>query len=226
MQPSWGAMVDRVLMSKPVHPSQRVTMGVGRKAPLLRIMSETLDVARWLERARSGSREAFDELVRAHFAEVYGLLHRMVGNHEDAEDLAQETFVRAYSSLRYYRGEGTFGAWLARIALHLAHDHHRSRGRQGTIVGLEAVGYEPEARAAEPEHEITRREMVQRLGEAVEKLPHNLRAAIVLRVMEGREYEDVARATGMKPGTVRTQVMKARRLLLRHLEPWLKRAKR
>jgi RNA polymerase sigma-70 factor (ECF subfamily) len=188
-------------------------------------MSETLDVARWVERARSGNREAFDELVRAHFAEVYGVLHRMVGNHEDAEDLAQETFVRAYSSLRFYRGEGTFGAWLARIALHLAHDHHRSRGRRGPIVGLEALGYEPEAATDEPVGEITRREMVKRLGEAVDQLPHNLRAAIVLRVMEGREYEDVARATGMKPGTVRTQVMKARRLLLRHLEPWLKRAK-
>ena len=74
-------------------------------------MNEAVDQARLLARARAGDRSAFDALVRAHFAEVYGLLHRLVGNHEDAEDLAQETFVRAYRSLEFFRiaGEGKTG---------------------------------------------------------------------------------------------------------------------
>lgn len=170
-------------------------------------------------RAQEGDRGAFDELVRAHFTEVYRVVHRMVGNHEDAEDLAQDCFVKAYRSLRFYRGEGSFAAWLGRIALHLARDHHRRRGRQATTITLDVAPHEPVARSESAD--IARRELLQHIGQAVEDLPHNLRAALVLRVLEGRDYDEVARATGMKPGTVRTQVMKARRRLMRALRPWL-----
>ena len=178
----------------------------------------TASDARLLERASAGDRGAFDDLVRRHFAEVYGLIHRLVGNHEDAEDLAQDCFVKAYRSLDYYRGEGTFAAWLGRIAVHLARDHHRRRGRQLRTLALELTESEPAARRS---GELTRKELVQKVGEAVAALPPNLRAALVLRVLEGRDYADVARATGMKPGTVRTQVVKARKQLMRALRPWI-----
>ena len=178
----------------------------------------TASDARLLERARAGDRGAFDDLVRRHFAEVYGLIHRLVGNHEDAEDLAQDAFVKAYRSLGFYRGDGTFAAWLCRIAVHLARDHHRRRGRQVRTLALELVEAEPAARRS---GDPTRKELLQKVGEAVAALPPNLRAALVLRVLEGRDYADVARATGMKPGTVRTQVMKARKHLMRALRPWL-----
>jgi RNA polymerase sigma-70 factor, ECF subfamily len=187
-------------------------------------MGETRDAraeARLVERASGGERGAFDALVRLHFAEVYGLLHRLVGNHEDAEDLAQDCFVKAYRSLRFYRGEGSFAAWLGRIAIHLARDHQRRRGRRGPVLPIDLVGEEPRAAAPGPVTELSRRELMRRVGEAVEDLPFNLRTAIVLRVLEGRDYEDVARATGMKPGTVRTQVMKARKRLMRALGPWI-----
>ena len=183
-------------------------------------MGESLRVgeAELLVRASAGDRAAFDELVRHRFGEIYRLLHRLVGNHEDAEDLAQDCFVKAYRSLRFYRGEGTFAAWLARIAVHLARDHHRHRGRQLRTIALELAEVEP---AARPTEELTQRELVGLVGDAVEDLPSNLRAALVLRVLEGRDYEDVARATGMKRGTVRTQVMKARKRLMASLRPWL-----
>jgi len=174
--------------------------------------------ARLLERASAGDRAAFDDLVRGHLGEVYRLIHRLVGNHEDAEDLAQDCFVKAYRSLRFYRGEGTFAAWLGRIAVHLARDHHRRRGRQLRTVALEPTEVGQDAGATD---ELSRRELVRHVGEAVEDLPHNLRAALVLRVLEGRDYDDVARATGMKPGTVRTQVMKARKRLMSALRPWI-----
>lgn len=173
--------------------------------------------------ARGGDREAFDALVRLHFAEVYGVLFRMVGNHEDAEDLAQETFVRAFRSLSFFREDGRLAAWLGRIALHLARDHHRRRARGPFVPGLDASELQTGGNEPEPARELSRRELVQRMGEAVADLPHNLRAALVLRVLEGRDYDDVAAATGMKPGTVRTQVMKARRLLMRTLQPWIER---
>ena len=185
-------------------------------------MTKALHQDRLVARARSGDRGAFDELVRGHFAEVYRVLFRTVGNHEDAEDLTQECFVRAYRSLRFYRGEGSFGAWLGRIALHLARDHHRARGRGGQLVsGLEPTAFDPPARAPEPGRALTHKELVQKVGEAVAGLPHALRAAIVLRVLEGRDYEEVAEALDLRPGTVRTQVMKARRALMRALRPWL-----
>ena len=186
-------------------------------------MSETSDDGRLVGLARQGDRAAFDRLVRGHFGSVYALLARMVGNHEDAEDLAQETFVRAYQSLAFYREEGTFEAWLARIALHLARDHHRRRGRSPLRGADEATELQPERTSAEPGRELSRKELVLRIGEAVASLPHALRAALVLRVLEGRDYLDVAAATGLQPGTVRTQVMKARRILLRRLRPWIER---
>ncbi len=179
--------------------------------------------ARLVARATEGDRGAFDQLAREHFNEVFRLLHRMVGNHEDAEDLAQECFVRAYRSLRFFRGEGSFAAWLGRIALHLARDHHRRRGRGLPLVAIDPGAAEPQSREGEPARQLSRREMIQKVGEAIERLPHNLRAAVVLRVLEGRDYAEVAEATGMKPTTVRTQVMKARKRLMAMLAPWLER---
>lgn len=183
-------------------------------------MGEGLRVreAELIKRASAGDRAAFDDLVRQHIKDTYRQLHRLVGNHEDAEDLTQDCFVKAYRSLRFYRGEGTFSAWLGRIAVHLARDHHRQRGRQLRTVALDRVEVEPAARQTE---ELTQRELIRHVGQAVDDLPSSLRAALVLRVLEGRDYEDVARATGMKRGTVRTQVMKARKRLMAALRPWL-----
>jgi RNA polymerase sigma-70 factor (ECF subfamily) len=184
-------------------------------------MREAREEASRLERARRGDRDAFDALVRMHCARVYALLFRVIGNHEDAEDLAQETFVRAFRSLAHYRGDAAFSTWLFRIALHLARDHHRRRGTGARVVGLDDVP----APAAAPEVDATRRELARGLSLALDKLPHALRAALVLRLFEGLEYEEIARATGVRPGTARTQVMKARRLLLRLLAPFLERTR-
>ncbi len=192
--------------------------------------------AQLVRAAQGGDRQAFDRLVRAHFGRIYSLLFRLVGNHEDAEDLAQECFVRAWSALRFYRGEGSFEGWLLRIAVHLARDASRKRARSGELIGLEDVGVaggEVPAgtsrsdsgglgtRAEQPGQEAGQREMMRGLEVSIASLPENLRVSLVLRVLEGLEYEDVARATGVRPATVRMRVMKARRLLMRQMKPWL-----
>lgn len=211
--------------------------------------------------AQGGDRTAFDRLVRAHFGRIYSVLFRLVGNHEDAEDLGQECFVRAWGALRYYRADGSFEGWLLRIAVHLARDAGRKRARAGKLIGFEDLGgvelgfdvragtgssrsgasgggagsdmhgmtmggpqpdpSGPGARSEHPGVEVGRREMMRGLVRAIESLPEGLRVALVLRVLEGLEYEDVARATGVRPATVRMRVMKARRLLMRHMQPWL-----
>lgn len=185
------------------------------------MMSDLLDERALVAQARAGDRDAFDRLVRRHFRRVYAALFRLVGNHEDAEDLAQESFVRAFASLEHYRGDGAFVGWVLRIAVHLAQDHFRKRGRGGTDLSLADLSLEPDVPARGPAQEVGRRELGTKLGEALDKLPAPLRTAITLRVLEGLAYADVARATGTKPGTARTQVMKARRMLLRWMAPWL-----
>lgn len=196
----------------------RVGLEMGR---VLDMTARALDEPRLVELARDGDRAAFDQLTRAHFGRIYSILFRLVGNHEDAEDMAQDCFVRAFKALRFFRAQGSFAGWLTRIALHLSRDHQRRKGRGARMIGLEDVRQEPAAPARGPVREATSRELVAGLTRAIDLLPHNLRVALVLRVIEGMEYAEVAEATGMRPGTVRTQVMKARRLLVRSMRPWI-----
>jgi RNA polymerase sigma-70 factor (ECF subfamily) len=178
-------------------------------------------------RARGGERGAFEELARRHLGRVHGLLFRMVGNHEDAEDLAQESFVRAWSALRWFRGEAGFGPWIWRIALHLARDHQRRRGRRGAMRTIDAglvAGSDAGSRSgpgSAPNEEASRRELQARLDAELQRLPHRMRAAFVLRTFEGLEYSDVAAVLGISAGTARVHVLKARRQLARGLGPWL-----
>ena len=183
-------------------------------------MRETAEEQALVRRARSGDRDAFDALVRIHFKPVYALLHRMIASHEDAEDLAQECFVRAWRALPHYRAESTFSTWLARIALNLGQDHRRAgagtAGRAPMVTDSEHPAPGPS-----PAEALTLFELAREVARALERLPARLRAAIVLRVVEGREYDEVAEITGVKPSTARMHVMQARRLLLRRLGAWL-----
>ena len=174
-----------------------------------------------LERAREGDRGAFDGLVRLHFARVYALLFRMVGNHEDAEDLAQECFVKAQCSLRWFRGEAAFSTWLYRIALSTSRDHFRASGRRARSESLVDESTAPPSRAGGPREEVARHELMAGLRSSLERLPHRLRAALVMRTHEEMEYEEVAEVLGITVGTARTHVMKARRLLERWMKPWI-----
>jgi RNA polymerase sigma-70 factor (ECF subfamily) len=174
-----------------------------------------------VRRAREGDRAAFEQLVRAHFERLYRVLFRLAGNHEDAEDLTQECFVRAWSNLRWYREEAVFETWLRRIAVHLARDHHRSRTRRRNRDALATDPGAPPPRARAASDEAHRREMLRALRASIDRLPQRLRESFVLRVLGELEYDEVADAVGIAPATARTHVMKARRLLARWMEPWL-----
>jgi RNA polymerase sigma-70 factor, ECF subfamily len=175
--------------------------------------------AQLIELAREGDLDAFDSLVRQHFSRIYALLFRMIGNHEDAEDLTQETFLRAQSSLRWFRGEASFSTWLYRIAVHLSRDHFRKRARSERSL-IESKAPEPRTAAEGPAEESARRELSLGLRASLERLPHKLREAIILRTQEGMEYGEIAEVLAISPQTARVQVMKARRRLEQLLEPW------
>ncbi|MBK7643528.1 MAG: RNA polymerase sigma factor [Planctomycetes bacterium] len=182
-------------------------------------MSRAIQEPVLLARARAGDRQAYGELVGLHFARVYSLLHRTTGNHEDAEDLAQETFVRAWTALARFRESSSFSTWVTRIALHLATDHARARAlRHSTPLGEHDPAQPESHSAAAQSHEA---ELAAATAHALDCLPPRLRLALVLRVLEGREYAEVAELTGVRPATARTQVMQARSLLTRALARWL-----
>jgi len=172
---------------------------------------------RRIERALAGERSAQDELLRAHYAGVHALAFRLLGNPEDAEDLAQECFVRAFRSLSFYRAEGSFAGWLRRILVHLAQDHYRAHGKRAEPAPLppELCG------GREPHGLVEGRELRRVLADALQVLSPSLRVALLLRTREELEYAQIALLTGVTAETARTRVMKARKLLLRLLTPYL-----
>src|SRR5262249_44429600 len=143
------------------------------------LMREAADVEALVRRAQGGDRAAFDELVRTHFTTVYAFLIRMVGNPEDAEDLAQECFVRAHRFLAHWRGEAAFSSWLLRIALHLARDHHRSRASRRPTRRFSELADAEVSQIAERPQAAASGELARRLALAVERLPEHLHAALV-----------------------------------------------
>ncbi len=174
-----------------------------------------------VERASEGDLSAYDELVRSHYRRVHAAAFHLVGNHEDAEDLAQECFLRAHRSLRWFRGEGAFSGWLRRILVHLARDRFRRAARRPDGASLASLP-EPGSERG-PSHEAGQRELSLLVAEAVRRLPDRLRIALVLRTHEGLPYSEISAATGVTPATARTHVMKARRALLRALAPYVAR---
>ena len=175
-----------------------------------------LDQQALIREATRGNAGAYEELVRTHYRRVHGTAFRLVGNHEDAEDLTQECFLRAHRSLHWFRGDGAFAGWLRRILIHLVRDRFRREGRRPDdgppLASLPEIATEDG-----PGHEARQRELSRILGGAIERLPDHLRIALVLRTREGLPYADIAEATGVTAATARTQVMKARRTLLRQL---------
>ena len=164
-------------------------------------------------RARAGDAAAFEAVYRAHAGRVYALCLRMSGDRARAEELTQDVFVRAWERLALYRGESAFGTWLHRLAVNVVlEDARRVRRREARV---RAEGDEPMDRAASPaglcaEERIT-------LEQAVAALPPGARRAFVLHDVHGYKHDEIARLTGLAPGTLRAQLHRARQLLIEAL---------
>jgi len=175
------------------------------------------DLAR---RAQRGDREAYEDLVRLHYARALATARHLLGNREDAEDLVQEAFVRAHRGLASFRAEGSFAGWLRRIVVHLARDRFRAGGREPRRTPLSAAAAVPAS--GDPGATLRRQELTRVVDAALRSLPDPLRVALVLRSLDGLGYDEIAEALGVTPATARTQVMKARRTLTARLEPYLR----
>lgn len=186
-------------------------------------------LGRWITASIGGDRAAFSSLIRIHRPTVQRVAQRLVGSYEDAEDIAQDTFVRAWRGLDKFAGGADapkhFSAWLIKITVHLCRDLQRRRGRRPEEAAAEILGgsstQEPAAPGyGEPSRLGAHREAQRHAANAIAALPEQLRTAFVLRALEGHSYGAIAEFTGVRPATVRTQMVQARRAMRRMLAGW------
>ena len=170
-----------------------------------------------LQRAQKDDMDAFETIVRAHEKTVYNLALRTLGSPEDAEDAAQEAFLKAYTSLKSFRGESKISVWLYRITNNVCIDFLRKRKDAVSLSVEDAEGAETELEIADetfdPAAIAERADLKARVGEAVQLLPPEQRDAFLLRVVAEQSYEEIAAVLGVDLGTVKSRIYRARRRL-------------
>jgi RNA polymerase sigma factor (sigma-70 family) len=168
--------------------------------------------------ARRGDRAAFEALVRRYRHGITLFVRTLLPRWEDAEDLAQETFVRAYRGLPGYEPRGHFRSWLFGIAANVCREHHRTQRRHAVVV----TGSEPiEALAAREEDPIAHSALRTAVRQAIARLPVLYRAPVVLHHLEEFAVAEVAAILGRSPSAIKVQLWRARALLARELADWL-----
>jgi RNA polymerase sigma-70 factor (ECF subfamily) len=172
-----------------------------------------------------GNGSAYNGLVQRYQRQVYNLAYRMLGNAEDAGDLVQDTFLRAYGALTSFRQDASFLTWLYKIASNLCIDQLRSRKAKSTLsleVELEE-GREPAAdfRSTDPEEAAVRGSVQDVVQRAIGNLPEKYRAVVVMRHLNDMSVDEIARVLELPTGTVKTHLFRAREMLRGRLRPVL-----
>ncbi len=180
-----------------------------------------------VERVQKGDKRAFDLLVRKYQHKIIGLVSRYANNHAEAEDIAQDAFVRAWRAIGSFRGDSAFYTWMYKIAVNTAKNHLVAKARRPPADDInvdDAVfvpGSEHMHETATPERELMRQQVEQTVFGAVQALPDELRTAITLREVDGLSYEDIAEAMSCPIGTVRSHIFRAREAIDEKLRPLL-----
>ena len=180
-----------------------------------------------VQRVQAGDKAAFDLLVRKYQHRVLKLVGRFVNDAAEAEDVAQEAFLKAYRALPAFRGDSAFYTWLYRIAINTAKNTLVSNRRRPVDFDLDLQDPEQHDRQAmlkdadTPEGVLLTDEIRVVVERALEQLPEDLRTAIVLRELEGLSYEEIAEAMDCPVGTVRSRIFRAREAIDKKLKPLL-----
>ena len=181
-----------------------------------------------VERVRAGDKRAFDVLVSKYQRRLMRLVSRLVHDTAEAEDVVQETFIKAYRALRYFRGDAAFYTRLYRIGINTAKNHLLAQGRRA------ATSSDADAEQAEsfddgnklrdnntPESVLASKQIAATVNAAMDVLPIELRTAIVLREIEGLSYEEISEIMACPIGTVRSRIFRAREVIAEKLKPLL-----
>ncbi|RMG24114.1 MAG: sigma-70 family RNA polymerase sigma factor [Armatimonadetes bacterium] len=175
-------------------------------------------------RCQSDDWAAFDALVDRYQARVFGFVRRMVPSHEEAEDIAQEVFVRAFRNIHRYDGRASVAGWLFKIATNLCIDSRRKRSRRVAEVPLEVDG-SPVVEVADPKGDpepiVFAQQMEEVIASALDSLSERLKPVILLHDVEGLSYEEIANALGIPVGTVKSRLFLARERLQQALSEYM-----
>ncbi|AKH39696.1 MULTISPECIES: RNA polymerase sigma factor RpoE [Nitrosomonas] len=182
-----------------------------------------------VERVQHGDKHAFDLLVIKYQRKLARLLSQFIRDAAEVEDVAQETFIKAYRALPSFRGESAFYTWLYRIGINTAKNFLVSQGRKvpttvSEFDNEEAENFEEAGRLREvstPESELMTKQIAQTVNQSLDALPEELRTAIVLREIEGLSYEEIASIMNCPIGTVRSRIFRAREAIAEKLRPLL-----
>ena len=174
-----------------------------------------------VRRAQQGDHDAFGQLVARYQDRIFSTLLRMTGRRDDALDLAQDAFVRAYTRLAGFRGHSTFYTWLYRIAVNRATEWLRRERRRAAVVTNGVAGLEEHAGSDDTATLVRDRALFDDLRAAVDALPAIYRAAVILHDIEGMKHTEIAAVLQCAPGTIRARLSRGRRLLRERLAEWL-----
>lgn len=185
--------------------------------------------AELIRRAQAGDQSAFELLVIKYQRKILRLLTRFLRDPAEIEDVAQETFIKAYRALNQFRGEAAFYTWLYRIAINAAKNHLASQNRRPTTSLDAAVNEEGEtfdriehlSNYDTPESALATQQIAQAVQSVIQTLPEELATAITLREIDGLSYEDIAQAMECPVGTVRSRIFRAREAIAEVLRPLL-----
>ncbi len=180
-----------------------------------------------VKRVQKGDKKAFDLLVLKYQHKVISLVNRFVKDETEAQDIAQEAFIKAYRALANFRGDSAFYTWLYRIAVNTAKNFLAARNRRPPLGDIDSVDAEQISLDSSlkdkstPENNLLRDEVQATVFAAMEDLPNELRTAITLRELEGLRYEDIADVMNCPIGTVRSRIFRAREAIDNKLKPLL-----
>lgn len=177
------------------------------------------DVAALVARAKGGDRDAFDALVRATYAESYTLAYRLTGNEEDARDVVQESYLRAFRGLKRFRGDAQFTTWLYRITANCASTHLGRRAKHRHDELPDELESDDAAMALHPEAHLDNGVLRERLQASLRRLPPRLRAVVVLRDVYDLPHEAIAAELGISESAAKVRLHRARKRLREDLFP-------
>ena len=178
-----------------------------------------------VERVQKGDKRAFDLLIQKYQHRIVSLVSRYVSDHAEAQDVAQEAFIKAYRAIGRFRGDSAFYTWLYRIAINTAKNWIVAKNRRPPASDIDAVDAEQYAMSSRlketstPENEMMREEIERTVFDTIASLPEDLRTAIMLREMDGMSYEEIATTMECPIGTVRSRIFRAREAIGEKLKP-------
>ena len=173
------------------------------------------DEKKLIERASGGDPQAFNRLMELHERRMYAVALRMCANREDAQDCLQEAMLRVFRAIGSFKGQSSFSTWIYRVTMNTCLDELRKKkNKQNTSLdNLLDQGYSPSDGENVPEKEAIRNETRRQISGAIQELPEDMRAAVVLRDVHGLAYDEIADALNTNVGTIKSRISRGREKL-------------